>query len=68
MNLYDVIQDENKQMNIDVFCLEIYLKTLIEGNKITNKQRIAFLKSIPVGLPFRYFYNQLNDFSKSIDK
>jgi hypothetical protein len=68
MNLYDVIQDENKQMNIDVFCLEVYLKTLIEGNKITNEQRIEFLKSIPVGLPFRYFYNELNNFSKSIYK
>jgi hypothetical protein len=61
MNLYDVIQDENKTMTTDVFCLEMYLKILIELGKITTEQRIDFLKSIPVGLPFKFLYNQLND-------
>lgn len=61
MNLYDVIQDNNKTITTDVFCLEMYLKILIEFKKITEEQRIDFLKSIPVGLPFRFLYDKLND-------
>jgi hypothetical protein len=61
MNLYDVIQGNNKTITTDVFCLEMYLKILIEFKKITEEQRIDFLKSIPVGLPFRFLYDKLND-------
>jgi hypothetical protein len=61
MNLYDVIQDNNKTITSDVFCLEMYLNILIELKKITEEQRINFLKSIPVGLPFRFLYDKLNE-------
>jgi hypothetical protein len=66
MNVYELLQSENETITPEIACIEISLQTFVKLGKISDKQRISFLKSIYCGEQISSALKKYNDFIRNI--
>lgn len=66
MNIYELLQNENKTITPEIACMEISLQTFVKLGKISDEQRISFLKTMYCGEQISIALRQYNDFIRNI--
>lgn len=66
MNIYELLQSEDENITTEIACIEISLQTFVKLGKITNDQRITFLKSLHCGERISNALKKYNNFIRDM--